>query len=298
MKRAFVLFGIGVLGTAPALAQARPSRREDPVLEAIWREGTENSQLERLAQALMDSVGPRLNASPLTSRGTNWLVATYGQWGIEARNEQYGTWRRWRRGTTHIDLMSSRGCARSRGRCSPGATARRAGDGRRGRGAAGGRLGRRVRGLAAAGAGAVRGDLLPAADLPAGRELGALGDARVVPADDPGAGAGDGRVGGARSRDRAAAGRPAAPPGAGGRRGDPDLQLAERLGRHADLQRPHGARPGARPELRGLRAGGAARAERAGAAAAGERGGRVARRGARPQHHRRDAGASSCPTST
>jgi carboxypeptidase Q len=113
MKRAFVLFGLGlglglgVPGTAPGLG-AQTFATEDPVLRAIWREGTQNSQLERLSQALMDSVGPRLNASPLHLAGNEWLVSTYGQWGISARNEQYGTWRRWRRGTTHIDLMSPR----------------------------------------------------------------------------------------------------------------------------------------------------------------------------------------------
>src|SRR2546425_3517055 len=38
----------------------------------------------------------------------NWLIATYSAWGITARKEQYGTWRSWRRGKTHIDLMAPR----------------------------------------------------------------------------------------------------------------------------------------------------------------------------------------------
>ena len=32
----------------------------------------------------------------------------YRKWGIEARNEQYGTWRGWQRGITHLDLVEPR----------------------------------------------------------------------------------------------------------------------------------------------------------------------------------------------
>ncbi len=32
----------------------------------------------------------------------------YRRWGIPARNDQYGTWRGWRRGTSHIDLIQPR----------------------------------------------------------------------------------------------------------------------------------------------------------------------------------------------
>jgi carboxypeptidase Q len=80
----------------------------DPVLQAIWRQGMGSSQLPRLAQALLDSVGPRLNASPLHQAGGDWLVEQYAQWGIPARNEPYGTWRRWHRGVSHIDLLEPR----------------------------------------------------------------------------------------------------------------------------------------------------------------------------------------------
>ena len=38
----------------------------------------------------------------------NWLLTTYTGWGITARKEQYGTWRSWRRGKTHIDLVTPR----------------------------------------------------------------------------------------------------------------------------------------------------------------------------------------------
>ena len=87
-------------------AQQYPS--PDPVIRAIWNEGMDNSQLPRLAQALLDSVGPRLTGTPGMRAGNDWLVKTYASWGVTARNEQYGTWPEWRRGVSHIDLLTPR----------------------------------------------------------------------------------------------------------------------------------------------------------------------------------------------
>jgi len=101
------LIAIAVLGRpVPLAAQALPTG--DPVLRRIWEEGMERSQVEALAQTLLDSIGPRLTGSPGMQAAHEWAVATYRRWGIEARNEQYGTWRGWRRGITHIDLLRPR----------------------------------------------------------------------------------------------------------------------------------------------------------------------------------------------
>jgi carboxypeptidase Q len=81
---------------------------DNPVLREIWREGTENSMLQPLAQVLSDSIGPRLTGTPLMKSGQDWLLQKYKSWGIDARNEQYGTWKGWRRGSTHIDLLEPR----------------------------------------------------------------------------------------------------------------------------------------------------------------------------------------------
>jgi carboxypeptidase Q len=81
---------------------------EDPILRRIWSIGNDSSQLPHFAQVLFDSLGPRLTASPGMTAAQNWLVATYTTWGVAARKEQYGTWRSWRRGPTHIDLVSPR----------------------------------------------------------------------------------------------------------------------------------------------------------------------------------------------
>src|SRR5947207_3081785 len=80
----------------------------DPVLRRIWAIENDSSQLPHLAQVLFDSLGPRLTASPGMTAAQNWAIATYTAWGITARKEQYGTWRSWRRGTTHIDLVAPR----------------------------------------------------------------------------------------------------------------------------------------------------------------------------------------------
>ena len=104
------LFAATVTTTALAQGFGQPTgfAVENPILRRMWAIGMDSSQLPRLAQALFDSIGPRLTASPGMTAAQNWLVATYGSWGITARKEQYGTWRSWRRGTSHLDLVSPR----------------------------------------------------------------------------------------------------------------------------------------------------------------------------------------------
>ena len=91
---------------APLVAQDLPV--DDPVLRAIWEEGTERSRVYELGQVLMDSLGPRLTGSPASEAASDWVVETYRRWGIEARQEAYGTWDGWRRGVTHVDLVAPR----------------------------------------------------------------------------------------------------------------------------------------------------------------------------------------------
>ncbi len=93
---------------APRAAAAQTYPSADPVIRRIWDEGMNNSQVARLGQVLSDSIGPRLTGSPGIKRGNDWLASTYAAWGVEAKNEQYGTWKGWRRGTTHIDLIEPR----------------------------------------------------------------------------------------------------------------------------------------------------------------------------------------------
>src|SRR5438552_3078890 len=107
-----VTLSLAALAATTATAQASPQPSgfvvENSVLRRIWAVGNDSSQLPRLAQVLFDSLGPRLTASPGMTAAQNWLIATYSSWGITARKEQYGTWRGWRRGPTHIDLVAPR----------------------------------------------------------------------------------------------------------------------------------------------------------------------------------------------
>jgi carboxypeptidase Q len=83
-------------------------RTNDRVLRAIHDEGMRRSQLEPLAQALTDSVGPRLTGSPEQAAAHAWAAAQLAGWGAEARVEPYGTWIGWRRGPAHVDLVQPR----------------------------------------------------------------------------------------------------------------------------------------------------------------------------------------------
>ncbi len=118
MIRRSMLLGIAaaIVAIVPADAQ-RPGGRQssgpefptdNAVIRAIWAEGMDNSQAAKLAQTLTDSIGPRLTGTPGMKRANDWAVSMFETWGIPARNEQYGTWRAWRRGVTHFDLIAPR----------------------------------------------------------------------------------------------------------------------------------------------------------------------------------------------
>lgn len=81
---------------------------DDPVLKRLWTLGMDSSMTEPLAQVLLDSIGPRLTGSPGYAAASDWVVAQYKKWGIDARRDVYGTWRGWRRGLSHIDLVGPR----------------------------------------------------------------------------------------------------------------------------------------------------------------------------------------------
>ncbi len=81
---------------------------DDQVIKNIWKEAMDSSRLQLLAHELLDVIGPRLVGSPQMKRANDWAVAKYQNWGIEAKNEEYGKWRGWERGSTHIDLLQPR----------------------------------------------------------------------------------------------------------------------------------------------------------------------------------------------
>ncbi|WP_228547340.1 M20/M25/M40 family metallo-hydrolase [Nonlabens antarcticus] len=103
MNKTTILLSSLLLSSAMLLAQSK-----DPVVEAMVKDGTENSQLENLAHELMDVVGPRLVGSPQMKSAGDWAIAKFNDWGIDAKSEKYGEWRGWDRGITHIDMLEPR----------------------------------------------------------------------------------------------------------------------------------------------------------------------------------------------
>ncbi len=97
---------VSILASTSALAQDNPTG--DPIVQKIYDEGMHRSQASRLAQVLMDSIGPRLTGSPANRAANEWLLRTYKAWGVDAKNEQYGTWRDWTRGPSRLELVAPR----------------------------------------------------------------------------------------------------------------------------------------------------------------------------------------------
>jgi carboxypeptidase Q len=109
MQRPYLALLSGLaLGVPWTIAAAQSFPTDEPVMRRIWTEGMEHSQLYPLAQVLLDSVGPRLTGAPGQLAANDWAVGVLRSWGIEAQNEQYGTWMGWRRGTSHLDLLQPR----------------------------------------------------------------------------------------------------------------------------------------------------------------------------------------------
>ncbi len=84
------------------------SQTTEEIVEAIQKEANENSQLEPLAHHLMDVIGPRLVGTPQMKNAHDWAVKKYAEWGITAENQEWGKWKGWQRGITHIDMVSPR----------------------------------------------------------------------------------------------------------------------------------------------------------------------------------------------
>jgi carboxypeptidase Q len=91
---------------SPLVGQTLPVN--DSVLRRIWEVGMDDSQAMSIAQALMDSIGPRLTGTPNFDRAVDWAVSLTQSWGAASSKEQYGTWLGWERGYTHIDLIAPR----------------------------------------------------------------------------------------------------------------------------------------------------------------------------------------------
>ena len=103
MKSLFLVAALWLL-SAGSFAQ----KADSAIIRNIMKEAMENSQLEKLGHELFDSIGPRLVGTPQMQQAGDWALAKYKSWGIPARNEQWGQWRGWERGVSHIDMVYPR----------------------------------------------------------------------------------------------------------------------------------------------------------------------------------------------
>ena len=104
LSRTVRIAAVAIAASFPLVSHAQT----DATMQRIFRIGMDSSWAPRLAQTLLDSIGPRLTASPAHHAAGDWVVKMYKEWGIEAEKAQYGTWRGWRRGVSHIDLVAPR----------------------------------------------------------------------------------------------------------------------------------------------------------------------------------------------
>jgi len=99
---------IAAIAVSLLFATTLRAQSADPVIQRLWTLGMDSSHTWDLSQVLFDSIGPRLTGTPNGNSASDWVIKMYRSWGIEARAEQYGTWRGWRRGHSHIDLVAPR----------------------------------------------------------------------------------------------------------------------------------------------------------------------------------------------
>lgn len=103
MKKQIMIGAALLLASVAGIAQEK-----DAVIDQIVKEEAEHSNLQTLAHELFDGIGPRLVGTPQMEKASVWAVEKYKGWGIAARRENWGEWRGWERGTSHIDMVYPR----------------------------------------------------------------------------------------------------------------------------------------------------------------------------------------------
>lgn len=84
------------------------AQEQDAVIENMVKEANTNSQLKSMAHELLDVIGPRLVGTPEMDQAGDWAVKKFESWGIPAEKENYGEWKGWQRGITHVDMLQPR----------------------------------------------------------------------------------------------------------------------------------------------------------------------------------------------
>lgn len=107
-----ILLSISTLVFATQLsvvsAQSKSSEQLNPVVQNFVNEVENNSQLEVMASQLLDEIGPRLIGTPEMLAANKYTAEKMKSWGIDAELQQFGTWKGWQRGITHVDMVYPR----------------------------------------------------------------------------------------------------------------------------------------------------------------------------------------------
>ncbi|MEG2336014.1 MAG: peptidase M28, partial [Chryseobacterium sp.] len=102
-------FAVPAVVLASQFANAQSTTQKlNPIVESFVNETNNHSQLEDMAFELLDGIGPRLVGTPEMQKSNEWTANKLRSWGIEANLQQFGTWKGWQRGTTHVDMVYPR----------------------------------------------------------------------------------------------------------------------------------------------------------------------------------------------
>ncbi len=109
-KQTFLSFSVLLLATQLSFtsAQVKQDEQLNPVVQNFVNEVQNNSQLEVMAHQLLDGIGPRLIGTPEMLASNKWTAEKMKSWGVDAELQQFGTWKGWQRGITHVDMVYPR----------------------------------------------------------------------------------------------------------------------------------------------------------------------------------------------
>lgn len=109
-KNLFLSMSALLLSAQISLTTAQTTGAEtlNPVVQNFVNEAQNNSQLETMAHELLDKIGPRLIGTPEMLASNKWTAEKMKSWGVDADLQQFGTWKGWQRGITHVDMVYPR----------------------------------------------------------------------------------------------------------------------------------------------------------------------------------------------
>lgn len=107
-KKVAMIFSRKFLVILSFFAFLQTNAQDTTLIKNLMNEAFQSRELEKLGTELIDRIGPRLVGSPQMKRAHDWVIEKYKGWNITAENQQWGQWRGWERGVSHIDMVFPR----------------------------------------------------------------------------------------------------------------------------------------------------------------------------------------------